>query len=95
MIRLEEIKKEYAIELGFKSWGDMLEYYLIGDVNGIKQAYDNIINLYTTESIKASLIRASENATIKSLEMFGGNFLGSPKVVDEESITEESNIVLL
>lgn len=53
------------------------------------------IKSYATKCSQASLEKASENATLKYLEMFGGNFLGSPKVVDKESITNPENIILL
>lgn len=60
-----------------------------------KAIFLNMMREYAEECVKASLEKASENATVKSMEMFGGNFLGSPKVVDKESITSPENIILL
>lgn len=90
MSRLEEIKNEYAKELELSNWDDMIEYFLAGDVNGIFYAYENVINRYAKECSQASLNKAYQESLLNP-DMYSNCFC----TIDEESITKESNIVIL
>lgn len=93
MSRLEEIKDEYSIGNTGINWTEF-EVKTISNsktygeaVSKIELHLDQISKLYATECIKASLEKASENACIEPKGMMTR--------VDKESITNESNIILL
>ncbi|OBS12785.1 hypothetical protein ATE49_15485 [Elizabethkingia miricola] len=100
MKRLEEIKNEVAKELEYANW-EVLKNGLSDFKIGI--CYEEVAKRYAREVAQASLEKAAENANIKYHD--GHNKLykavkhvqiGADNIqIDKESITNESNIVML
>lgn len=90
MKTLEEIKEEYAKELGWNGWGDLLL-----NAGGTRQILDRDYNeaakRYAKEVAREALKNASENAGTKQ-EYCSDGWTPSVRVVDKRSILDESNI---
>lgn len=86
MSRLEEIKDEFAEFHGHNDWKDL--WYSDSNYNRSNEMIDSVMKKYATECVKASLDKASENAECDARDY-------NDYFVDKESITNESNIVLL
>lgn len=91
MKTLEQIKEEYAKELGYSSW-NAIGY----DANYSKRT-DEVARRYATECAKESLRLASENATI--VNRFGNDIgcysfdINRNKIwINKQSILSESNL---
>lgn len=87
MSRLEEIKNEYAESIGFEDWEIMRCDKGIDDYDS-----DKVSELYAKECSHASLEKASKEAKIIKLISSG---IGTHYEVNEESIIDKENIVLL
>mgnify|MGYP006268691751 FL=1 len=110
MKRREEIKNEYALELSeiykrtFTNWNEMLDTDYergtgVSKVYDIEQLMDEVAKRYAREVAQASLEKAAENAKTKKVlgitKRFSGSALVSRTIVDKESITNQSNIIML
>ncbi|MCT4181936.1 hypothetical protein HZP54_18515 [Elizabethkingia anophelis] len=109
MKRLEEIQNEYAIKCGFENWETLVVQTSlrtgrsIGKTTQIENYHKEIAQLYALEVAQASLNKAAKNANIKYHD--GHNKLykavkhvqiGADNIqIDKESITNESNIILI
>lgn len=103
---LEKLKNDYAIESGSENWDDMIEYFIVGDVGGINQAFDEVTKLYTEYCVKASLEKASYNAELL-IKIEGNRHAGNVQKTayipergyiissDKQSIINPDNIVIL
>lgn len=90
MKTLQEIKDEYAKEVGFENWKQLLN-----KLNwGVYAQHDNdiVTRRFSIEVAKQALINASENAkTCQVITVYGGEI----SQIDKESILNESNIPTL
>lgn len=108
--RLEEIKKQYAKEIGFNNWNEMAQQYTWGDPEGMKDELDDIAKRYAKECCEASLEKASEKSVLR-ITRLDKSFRNSKSridtnqglwgtynettTVDKESITNPENIIIL
>ncbi|MDE5432984.1 hypothetical protein [Elizabethkingia meningoseptica] len=96
MKRLEEIQNEYAIKCGFENWETLVVQTSlrtgssIGKITQIENYHKEIAKLYAREVAQASLNKAAENALID-----GSEFSRCGCEIDEQSIVNPDNIVLL
>lgn len=91
MSRLEKIKDKVAKNHGYDSWQDMV-YSDESQVDLLDERVNEVANKYATECVKASLEKASRVAkTFKNSN--SGSYLDAS--IDKNSITQESNIVIL
>lgn len=82
MSRLEEIKNEWAKLLGYDGYFDFTCHKK--EVKDIEQFFNEIIERYAKECVKASLEKASESG-----------YCTYDAMIDRESITNPENIILL
>jgi len=91
---LDQIKDEYARELGLDSFYDALREWAfdIGIAKTIDEIMfmDEVCRRYATACSKASLEKGADNARTEHT----GKYIGSYEV-DKDSITDPDNIVLL
>lgn len=64
MKTLEEIKYEYANRLGFSSWNELVEYFIMWDNGKLNEHINEICKIYSLEVSKESLKNASENGKV-------------------------------
>ncbi|MCT4054979.1 hypothetical protein [Elizabethkingia anophelis] len=110
MKRLEDIKNEYALELSevykrtFTNWNEMLDTDFergtgVSKVYDIEQLMDEVAKRYAREVAQASLEKAAENAELGVVKCEDckcqSNFCTDNIGILKESITNESNIILL
>lgn len=94
MSRLTELKEKYAVQQGFDSWKEL--WFDTTDFKHANERIDELVKLYAKECSQASLEKASESAkTQERIDEKSGSYHWVTIVVDKESITNESNIVLL
>lgn len=87
MSRLEEIKNEYAKEFDY---GDWISFINDQPSWGVEGHMNDVCKRYAKECSQASLDKAS-----KAAEVIEPSDIDYCPYVDKESITNESNIVLL
>jgi len=86
MKTLDEIKDEVAKEHGLIDWDEVIHVY-----GYVGKWIDEVCKRYARECCKASLGKASENATISCKSQSG---VITEAVIDRQSIKSEDNIVL-
>lgn len=86
---LEDIQNEVAEKHGYGSWDRI---YLVAHTNAL---WPEVCKRYATECVKASLEKASENASVNSSYVAGQCMDSDDYTVDKTSITSEQNIILL
>lgn len=84
MNRLDKIKNEVAREYGYSDFYNSTYCGTKGQLN----IFDEVTKRYAREVAIASLKKASENA----IAIYDGEFLAD---VNKQSITQESNIVMI
>lgn len=81
----EQIKNDYAVNMTFKDWSDLLNYFINEDskfsISTIIRHENEVMKIYAMECLKL----ASENAIVFFNEDFAE--------VDKGSITNENNII--
>lgn len=93
MSRLEEIKNEYAKEFDY---GDWISFINDQPSWGIEGHMNDVCKRYAKECSQASLKKASENVKMKTKDnVHELSMMDDWSELDKESITNESNIVLL
>lgn len=91
MSRLEEIKNEVAKSKNFKSWNEMDYKGYIWDSD-----VESVAKQYAKECVKVSLLKASENAKMKTKDNIHElSMMDDWSELDKESITNTDNIVLI
>lgn len=94
MKTLEQIKNEYAKEVGFDDFKSLLNgMILYNNVKSSAEKIDYILNKISIESQKECLKLASENAYTKTETNGLDGEYWDYNVVDKESITNENNII--
>lgn len=86
---IQEIKSNYALELGYLTWGLLLE-----EVSGtivLLNHMNEVAKRYATECAKASLEKAADNA----VAFLDTEDMMYKACVEKESIDNPDNIVLL
>lgn len=91
MSRLEELKEEFAHSQLFDTW-KRLKYFYKDDQDAFEKVLDLINSKYAKEVAQASLEKASESGQVKKTLVAG---VGNYYVIDEESIINPENIILL